>query len=300
MTKCPICAMTFPKSDYDGLAKHIVQMKEKNDPFHSGWLRDYVPMDNYDVPDFVPKLKAFYNLTGTTLSDWMFKVFINKFYGVKPHPFVETMQRPKKSIFLGFGVEYYFFLKEKIRTLSYVIAKTDKEDVQKFEAKILLPELLNDGTSGKSRTTLLLKMCDSLGVNKDALVSSAPLPPTIHSIKLWNSIAETENWVEVMASINPLDILYSPAVKKKGAKLFFYGDSVMENEWIPETVKEFLAYLSDPANDYAEAGLKLLEQYAKEIDDVEGVQSTFVRSIDALDRHLIARVTRAKQYESKS
>ncbi len=300
MTKCPVCGVNFQKGDYESLAKHISQLNGKNDPFHAGFIKDYVPMDNPDSPQFPSKLKAFFQLPGNSLSDWMASVFVNRFYGDKPHQFMETMQRPKKSIFLGFGVEYYFFLKQKIKSLSYVIAKTNYEDVQKFEARIITPELLNDGKENPSQMSLLFKMCETLGVNKDTIATSSPLPPTLHSVKLWGTIAETDPWIEVMASMNPLDLLYSPKIKEKGAKTFFYGDSVLTNEWIPDQAKQFLSFMSDPYNDFAFEGLKLLEKYGKELDATESVQAVFIRSIDALDRHLVARVTRARQYEGKA
>ena len=75
---------------------------------------------------------------------------------------------------------------------------------------------------------------------------------------------------------------------------------MLTNEWIPDQAKEFLAFLSDPSRDFAFEGLKVIEKYAKELDAIESVQAVFIRSLDALDRHLIARVTRARQYEGKA
>ncbi len=300
MTKCPVCAENFKKKDMDGLTKHFIMMNDRNDAFHVGWLREYVPLDNYNTPNFAKSLASFFSVIDGDLKGWIERVFVEKFLGDKPHPFVEAMQKPKKALFLGFASEYYFFLKQKIKSCSFIIAKTDKEEVQKFEAKIIFSELSGtNGESAGSESSLLVRMAESLGVPRDSIVNGVPLPPTIHSIKLWNQVSESDHWLEVMGSINTLDMLPSKVMRERGAKFDIYNKSVLDNEWIPDHVKKFLTYIVDPKNDHSQEALTLISKYAKELDMIEDVQSAFLRSIDAFDRHLQARLTRSKQFEGK-
>ncbi|MCL4329300.1 MAG: hypothetical protein M1410_06960 [Candidatus Thermoplasmatota archaeon] len=297
MAKCPVCAETFKKHDIDSLAKHFQMLNDRNDAFHVGWLREYVPMDNYNGAGFSKNLAAFFSIPDGDVKTWMEKKFIDRFLGDKPHPFIDAMQRPKKSLFLGFAAEYYFFLKQKIKSCSYVIAKTDKIEIQRFEGKVIMPELINPDGSNTSQMTLLIRMSESLGVSKDVIVNGVALPPTIHSIKLWNQISETDHWLEIMAAVNALDMLNSKAMRDRGAKFDLYNKGVLDNEWIPDQVKVFLNFVVNPANDTSQESLTLISKYAKELDMTEDVQSTFLRSLDAFDRHLQARLTRAKQFE---
>ena len=126
-----------------------------------------------------------------------------------------------------------------------------------------------------------------------------PLPPTLHSVRLWNSIAENDQWLEIMASLNLMDLVYSPMLIKAGAKLPYFSSSVLENEWIPDEVKTFLTHSVEYLAPIAEQALALSTQYAEELGQTEDLQSVFLRSLEAFDRHLLARVTRAKQFESK-
>ncbi|MCL4343170.1 MAG: hypothetical protein M1267_04905 [Candidatus Thermoplasmatota archaeon] len=299
MTKCPVCSQTFQKGDYQALAKHLAQASEKNDPFHVAWLQDYVPMPNYASPDFLNHLRDFFKISDGSLKSWIATKFTRKFYSEKPHPFIEAMQKPKKSIFMGYGVEYYFFLRQKIKALAYVIAKTDKDDVQKLEAKIITPNIVYDMKDGNSEIVLLFKMYEGLGITRDSVLASMPLPPTIYSLKVWNSIAESDHWLETMAALNTMDLFYCSQLKDFGAKLPYFSPTVLDNEWIPDSVKHYLKFITDSPNEFSMESLDLIEKYAKELNLIEEVQSSFMRSLDAMDRHLQARLTRSKQYESK-
>lgn len=299
MTKCPVCSQVFQKGDYESLAKHLASSNDKNDPFHVSWLKDYIPMPNYNNPDFVVKLKEFYKLPEGGLKTWIASKFVQRFFSEKPHPFIEAMQRPKKAIFIGFGVEYYFFLKQKVKSLAYVIAKTDKDDVQKLEARIIMPNILYNYEENKSEMVLLIKMLEGLGISRESLANSMPLPPTIYSLKIWNSISESDHWLECMSAINTMELFTCPQLKDYGAKIPFFSPSVLDNEWIPDSVKHYLKFISDPANEHSMDAIDIISNYAKELNMMEEVQSAFLRSLDATERHLQARLTRAKQYESK-
>ncbi len=299
MTKCPVCSQVFQKGDYQSLSKHLSLASDKNDPFHTAWLQDYVPMPNYGSPEFINNLKEFFKISDGSLKSWIATTFTKKFYSEKPHPFIEAMQKPKKSIFMGYGVENYFFLKQKIKSLAYVIAKTDKEDIQKLESTIISPNINYNMKDNAAEIAMLFKMYEGLGLGIDSVKNSMPLPPTIYSIKIWNAIAENDHWIETVAAINTMDLFFCPQLKDYGAKLPFFAPNVLDNEWIPDSVKQYLKFVTDPSHEYSMEALDLIEKYAKELNLIEEVQSTFLRSLDAMDRHLQARLTRAKQYDSR-
>ncbi|EQD60047.1 TENA/THI-4 domain-containing protein, partial [mine drainage metagenome] len=170
------------------------------------------------------------------------------------------------------------------------MAKTDRDDVQKLEAKLVFPELADDSQL-QSQRVLLEDMAESVGIPPETLESSMPLPPTLHSVRLWNNIAENEHWIEIMASLNFMDLVYSPSLAKAGAKLPYFAPSVLENEWIPDEVKTFLTHSVEYLAPIAEQSLALATKYAEELGQTEELQSVFLRSLEAFDRHLMARVT---------
>ncbi len=296
--KCPVCGEKYNKLDYQMLSRHVAQFCERNDTPHVEFVKYYLPGANWLSGEFTNDMKQVFNFEKGQLSEWILQRLIHRLFGAKPHPFIEAMQKPKRSIFQGYSIEYGYFLKQRIKSFSYVLAKTDKVEMQKLEAKLILPELLEVNGSD-SQTRLLEAMAESVGIPKETLESSMPLPPTLHSVRLWNSIAEADHWLEIAASVNLLDLVYSPNLIKNGAKLPYFGQFVLENEWIPEGVKDFLSESVKYLGPLSEEFLTVVCKYAEELGMAEDVQSVFLRSLEAFDRHMLARLTRAKQFESK-
>ncbi|MCL4334859.1 MAG: hypothetical protein M1402_02020 [Candidatus Thermoplasmatota archaeon] len=299
MTSCPVCGERFEIGDYNSLASHFNRNINKNDLSHIDWIRSNVPMADYESDTFVERLKAYFEIKPGKLSDWIWKRLIDKFFGEKPNPFIESMQRPKKVTFMGYSMENYPYVKQRVKSFAYVIAKTDSDDVQSYEAELISHDLVYNGKSNASNIALLLNMAESVGLPKETVMNTMPLPPTLHAIKLWNSIAETGHWLEIMASMNLLDLVYSPRVTEMGGKISFYGKGVIDNEWIPDEVKAYLKLSRDVTGKNADVALELVEKYSEDLNMVEIVQATFLRSIDALERHLQARATRIKQFEAR-
>lgn len=297
--KCPVCGEKYNKLDYQMLARHLAQLCERNDSTHLDFVKYYIPATNWLSGQFTDELRKLFACEKGHLGDWITEKMIQRVYGAQLHPFIESLQKPKKAIFQGYSVEYNYYLKQRIKSFAFALAKTDKQDIQKLEAKLIMDEILDDGTSETSEGALLRAMAHSVGIPSDTLQSSMPLPPTMHAGRLWNQIAEADHWLEVVASINLMDLVYSPKLKDKGAKSSYIGPNVLDNEWIPDPVKEFLRYEVEVLAPLAETSLVLTEKYAEELGMVEDVQSIFLRSLDAFDRHLQARVTRARQFETK-
>lgn len=300
MVSCPVCGEKYDKADFDSLATHFNRYIDRNEPSHIDWVRVNIPLADYETSAFLERLQSFYTADPNDIEGWFWKRIIDRFYQEEnPNPFIEAMQRPKKATFMGYAMENYSFARQRLKSLAYVIAKTDKDDVQEYEGKILSGDLVFNGSSNQSNIALLVQMAESVGLPRDTIVSSMPLPPTLHSIKFWNTVAESGNWLEVMASINLLDLVYSPKLTEHGSKFYYFGKGVIDNEWIPEQVKQYLKFTKDVIGQNAEEGLHLVVRYCAEQNNLEQVQGIFLRSLDAFDRHLLARVTRAKQFEAK-
>lgn len=299
MTCCPVCGDRFEIGDYNSLASHFNRNIDRNDLIHIDWIRANVPMADYDSDTFVDRLKSYFEVKPGQLHDWVWKRLIDKFFGDKPNPFIESMQRPKKVTFMGFAMENYPYVKQRVKSFAFVIAKTDIDEVQSYEANIISRDLVYDGSVNNSNIGLLLSMAQSVGLPKETVINSMPLPPTLHAVKLWNTIAENGHWLEVMASMNLLDLVYSPRITEMGGKVLFFGKGVVDNEWIPEEVKAYLKFARDVTGKNADRALQIVEKYAEDLNMVEIVQATFLRSIDAFERHLQARTTRVKQFEAR-
>ncbi len=297
--KCPVCGEKYNKLDYQMLARHLGQLCERNDSPRVDFVKYYAPGSNWLSNEFQNDVKQIFAHEKGHLGDWILSRFVQRIFGEKPHPFIESMQKPKKSVFQGYAIEYMAFHKQRIRSFAFAMAKSDKIDIQKLEAKLIFPELMEWSENITSQESLLEAMAESVGIPVETLSSSMPLPPTLHATRLWNSISENDSWLEIVTSHNLLDLVYSPLLGKSGAKLPYFGPFVLENEWIPDEVKTFLSHSVKTLAPIAEKALEYVVKYGEELGVSEDIQSVFLRSLEAFDRHLLARVTRARQFDSK-
>ena len=181
MTKCSMCGKTFPVGDYDSLGKHYYDFAEKSDMAHVMWLNRYVTRKKTkDAKELSQLLARYFDLgqTGGSLQKWIRLRFIDRFYGSRPHPFVVALQRPSKSTLLGYVIEHQHFLKQWVRSCAYIMAKTDKTDATLCELDNINTEFGGIGTERPAHYELLLRMGESLGVNRQKILSTPPLTDT--------------------------------------------------------------------------------------------------------------------------
>ncbi len=100
-----------------------------------------------------------------------------KFFGSVPHPFVAALQRPTRTVLPGYGVEHQHFLRQWVPSRARIIARTDEPAVP-------------------SHYELLLRMGEGLGIGRDRVLATPPLPATRRSIARWEEIARCGPWVE--------------------------------------------------------------------------------------------------------
>ena len=108
--------------------------------------------------------------------------FIERFFGKRPHPFVLALQRPTRPVLLGYVLEHQHFLKQWVRSLSWVLAKTDSSEATREELDNITTEFYGHGSDQPSHYELLLRMGESLGLKREETLATPPLPATARAM----------------------------------------------------------------------------------------------------------------------
>jgi pyrroloquinoline-quinone synthase len=140
-------------------------------------------------------------------------------------------------------------------------------------------------------------MGESLGMRRDKILGTPPLPDTAWAISAWNEIAEKEHWLETMAAMHPLELIANRKLRTDGAKMGYFAPSILSGNEVTDATKNFLREGYEADVEHSEDAMDLIAKYSAELCIAENVQATFLRSIDAFDRYLMARLERAKQFE---
>ncbi len=262
------------------------------------WLNKNVTKKKSDVKTLSQLLTAYFDYQAAGLKGWMKKRFIERFYGERPHPFVLALQHPTKATLLGYVIEHQHFLRQWTRSCAYIIAKTDKVDVTLYELDNINTEFGGYGPDKLSHYELLLRMGESLSMPRAKILATPPLPDTAWAVGIWNEIAEKEHWLETMAAMHPLELIANRNLRGEGATVSYFGPSILSGNEVTEATKNFLREGYEADVGHSEEALDLIEKYSPELEISEDVQATFLKSIDAFDRYLMARLERAKQLES--
>lgn len=290
MPICPSCEMR--SNEWFKIALHMHEMANKNDANHIMWINRNLTLDEIGVNELAIRLEDFFSLK-EGLKNWIRKRFIDKFYGDNPHPFILAMQRPSRGILLGYVIEHQHFLRNWVRVLAAIIFKTDKDDVVRYEIENINVEFY--GYNGRpAHYELLIRMGESLGLARDKIFSYPPLPATLSAIKTWRKIAEERSWVETMASMHSLELVADRTLRKYGARMHYFNESILTSNEFPQAVKDFLREGYEADVGHAGEALELVEKYA---EDPEAVQVTVLRSFDAFAKYLTARLERGMEFD---
>ena len=262
------------------------------------WLNKNITKKKTSVGELSKLLSGYFDIRAVGLKGWITSRFIERFYGENPHPFVLALQHPSKATLFGYVIEHQHFLRQWTRSCAYIVAKTDKVDVTLYELDNINTEFGGLGPDKPSHYELLLRMGESLGVPRARILETPPLPDTRWAIKTWDTIAEKEHWLETMAAMHPLELIANKNLKSEGASIGYFDPSILQSNEVSEQTKAFLREGYEADVEHSEDALNLIEKYSKELGIAENVQATFLRSIDAFDRYLMARLERAKDYES--
>ena len=260
------------------------------------WLNRNMAKTKIDSKTLAGLLANFFDLGNLGLQNWIRQRFIEKFYGARPHPFVLALQHPSRATLLGYVVEHQHFLRQWVRSCAYIVARTDETDVVMYELDNINTEF-GGYTERPSHYELLLRMGESLGVDRKRILDFKPLPDTASSIQTWNQIASGDHWTEAMAAMHGLELIADRTLKDHGATIGYFDPSILKSREITESAKDFLREGYEADVGHSSEALNLVARYSRELDTVENVQATFLRSIDAFDRYLMARLERARDFE---
>ncbi len=284
--------------DYGSLSSHLYGMAGMSDPDHVMWLNKNITKKKTHVNELAKLLAGYFNFQVTGLKVWMKSKFIDRFYGTNPHPFVLALQHPSKATLLGYVLEHQHFLRQWTRSCAYVIAKTDKVDVTLYELDNINTEFGGYGPDKPSHLELLIRMGESLGWSRERIFGTSPLPDTKWAVNMWDTIAQKEHWLEAMAAMHPLELIANRNLRADGASIGYFDPTILKEDDVSEATKNFLREGYEADVEHSEEALGLIEKYAAELGTAENVQATFLRSLDAFDRYLMARLERAKQFEN--
>jgi pyrroloquinoline-quinone synthase len=298
MTKCPACLLPLGESDLPALASHLVDRASDSDPDHVRWLNQNLTRKRSEPADLVAGLRSVYELGPQGIRGWIKSRFIGKFYGKIPHPFVAALQHPSRATLLGYVIEHQHFLRQWVRSCSFIMAQTDQPKVILYELDNLNTEFGGFGPDRPSHYELLLRMGESLGVDRAQVLATQPLPATRKAVEEWNEIAAREHWLSTVAAMHSLELIADRNLVNDGASIRYFDPAILEGSEITDASKHFLREGYEADVTHSEEALDLLAEFGNDPAPREAVQSTFLRSIDLFDDYLLARLERAGQFEA--
>jgi len=298
LTKCPCCQASFKPHDFQDLGEHFFKQALGSDAGHVMWLNRNITKTKTDPKILAKLLGKFFDLGEENLQSWVKHRFIEKFYGPRPHPFVEALQHPSRATLLGYVVEHQHFLKQWVRSCSFIMARTDATDVVLYELDNINTEFGGMGPGQPSHYELLLRMGESLGLERRKVLATPPLLETKEALQLWDGICQKDHWVEAMVAMHGLELIANRNLRKEGARVHYFDPTILESETVTEATKAFLREGYEADVGHSEEALDLATKYAGQLSILEDVQATFMKSIDAFDHYLMARLERSRQFES--
>jgi len=296
MTKCPACLVGFSVADFPSLAQHLVERADDSDPDHVRWLNQNLTRKKSDASALIPGLEQVFSLGTGSLARWVKVRFIAKFFGKTPHPFVEALQHPSRATLLGYVFEHQHFLRQWVRSCAFIMARTDRPEVVQYELDNLTTEYGGYGPDRPSHYELLLRMGESLGVDRSTVLATPPLESTRRSIEQWNEMATGERWVSVLTAMHGLELIAHRNLTEEGASVHYFDPAILSGSEITPAAQAFLREGYEADVGHSDEALALADRFANELSVVEEVQSVFLRSIDLFDDYLIGRLERAGQF----
>ncbi|HZY92700.1 MAG TPA: iron-containing redox enzyme family protein [Thermoplasmata archaeon] len=298
MAVCPVCFLRPTHDGALGLAEHLVERAAASDPGHIRWLNQNVTPHKQAAPELAQRLSGFYSTAPGGLAHWIKSRFIARFYGPRPHPFVEAMQHPTRATLLGYVVEHQHFLRQWVRSCAFIMARTDEPEAVRYEIDNLNTEFAGFGTTSPAHYELLLEMGESLGLPRTVVLATPPRSRTRTGIDGWDQICREQHWVAAMAAMHGLELIAHRGLVDEGATVHYFDPAILTSEEYPPPVRAFLREGYEADVGHADQALSIVERFAATPELTAEVQSVFLRSIDLFDDYLLARLERAEEYEA--
>ncbi|MHB1638188.1 MAG: thiaminase II/PqqC family protein [Thermoplasmataceae archaeon] len=226
------------------------------------------------------------------------KDFVSHFRGENTHPFILAIQAYGENVLRGYVIEHHHFLKQWIKSCSYVMAKTDVSEIQGYELENIMTELHGYGKDVPSHHELLIRMGESLGVDRNGILGSAPLPAIVKAIARWNWIASERTWIEAMAAMHLLELIANRELERQGAKYQCFNPEILSNGRVTREVRDFLKGEYEAGVFHSYRALDLVGIYCTP-ENIEDIQSSYLLSAGAFSDYLGARLERGHMIENK-
>ncbi len=297
MDICPACGEKSLDNSNSFLSHHFFSKAQLSDPVHVMWLNRNISKDRLSEDTLGQYFREFFDLSNGSLATWIRRRFVERFFSEDPNVFVLDMQKPSKYTIMGYVTEHYHFLKQWVRSCAYIIARTDTFEIQKYEVENISEEYF--GKDGMiPHAELLLRMGESVGLSRDSVIHSVPLPKTERALRYWDHVCSSEHWLDAMVSMHSLELIADKNVKEYGAKYTYFKPEILEGG-ISKEASQFLKAGYDADQYHSRDALNLVEKYASEFKMDREVQSYFLRSADYFYSYLEARHERGKMYEEE-
>lgn len=293
--RCPVCLEQINGSNFEILSEHFLSLEKKSDPEHIMWMSRYLGRKRIAPEDLTQKLSDLYD-SGEDLKSWIISRLVERIYGDPPHPFIVRFQRPDKRSMIGYVLEHHHFLMQWIKSCSAVIAKTDVEEVQLYEIENIISEFRGNPPEVLSHHELLLRMGESLGLDRTTIYSTKALPATAEAIRWWNWIAKDCHWVEIMAAMHTLELTANPDIRKFGATTTYFDPIILEDVFYSNAVRNFLSEGYKADSQHSMRALDLISKNCNSTELELGVKSVTLKTVALLDSYLMARLERGNQY----
>jgi pyrroloquinoline-quinone synthase len=293
MAKCPACLAPFGPSDWARLTDHLVAEAGRSDAAHVRFLNQNLSRKKSTAPELIPGIRQLFDTGGKPVGEWIVRQFVARFYGPSPHPFVVALQHPRRDVLLGYVFEHQHFLRQWVRSCAEIVARTDQPRVIRYELDNLATEFGGFGPDRPAHYELLLRMGESLGATRAAILSTPPLPATKRGIDGWESIARQEPWVEAVAAMHSLELIANRDLVRSGATIPYFDPAILHGSEIPAAAQAFLREGYEADVTHSSEALALVNEFAPDVGAVEGVQATTLRSFDLFDDYLMARLERS-------
>ncbi len=298
MLYCPVCYEETAKSDFESLATHFLSDSLKNDGKHVSWLNRNISKLKLNNDELSKQLMNFYHVGNDGIKMWIIRDFIQLFRGLNPHPFILGMQEYDVPLLKGYVVEHHHFLKQWIRSCSYAMAKTDLTEVHDYEIENIVTEMHGYGSNAPSHHELLIRMGESLGLERKEILDSKPLKGTQEAIKIWQKIASEKSTMEIMSAMHSLELIANRDLQRYGAKYPYFNPEMLKSPAVSDEVKNFLreGYEADVSHSYQ--ALSIIQEHCNP-DNILDIQSAYLVSSRAFFTFLESRIERGEMYKNQ-
>ena len=144
------------------------------------------------------------------------------------------------------------------------MARTTEHEVVLYELDNLVTEDRGLLPGTVSHYELLLRMGESLGMDRRTILAFEPLPSTRSGIDGWQRIASEAPWVEAMAAMHSLELIAHRDLVREGASVHYFDPSILTGTDIPEAAKAFLREGYEADVGHSERALALVEANARD------------------------------------